>query len=46
MKRALITGVYGQDGSYLCEVLHQDNYEIHGVCRNTLSETAKKTRRN
>ena len=45
MKRALITGVYGQDGSYLCEVLHQDNYEIHGVCRNTLSETAKKNKK-
>ena len=37
MKNALITGVYGQDGSYLCELLKEDGYEIHGVCKKELS---------
>lgn len=44
MKRALITGIYGQDGSYLSEILNQDDYELYGVCRNTLSETAQKNK--
>ncbi|MDY0041797.1 MAG: GDP-mannose 4,6-dehydratase [Desulforhabdus sp.] len=30
-KKALITGVAGQDGSYLAEVLVRDGYEVHGV---------------
>jgi GDPmannose 4,6-dehydratase len=33
MKRALITGVTGQDGSYLAELLLKNNYEVHGVIR-------------
>ena len=33
MKRALITGVTGQDGSYLAELLLEKNYEVHGVIR-------------
>ncbi len=33
MKRALITGVAGQDGSYLAEFLLAKGYEVHGVCR-------------
>ena len=33
MKRALITGVTGQDGSYLSELLLQKGYEVHGVIR-------------
>ncbi|WP_341954163.1 GDP-mannose 4,6-dehydratase [Salinibacterium sp. TMP30] len=33
MKRALITGVTGQDGSYLAELLLARGYEIHGVTR-------------
>ena len=33
MKRALITGVTGQDGSYLAELLLKKNYEVHGVIR-------------
>lgn len=33
MKRALITGVTGQDGSYLAELLLQKGYEVHGVIR-------------
>lgn len=33
MKRALITGVTGQDGSYLAEFLLEKGYEVHGVKR-------------
>src|SRR5881628_960169 len=32
-KRALITGVTGQDGSYLAELLLAKNYEVHGIIR-------------
>ncbi len=34
-KRALITGVTGQDGSYLAEYLLNRGYEVHGIKRNT-----------
>lgn len=37
MKRALITGITGQDGSYLTELLLEKGYEIHGVVRRTSS---------
>src|SRR4051812_5731072 len=33
MKRALITGVNGQDGSYLAEMLLEQGWEVHGVVR-------------
>lgn len=33
MKRALITGITGQDGSYLAEFLLQKGYEVHGIKR-------------
>jgi GDPmannose 4,6-dehydratase len=33
MKKALITGITGQDGSYLADLLLQKNYEIHGIIR-------------
>ena len=33
MKKALITGVSGQDGSYLAEHLLENNYEVHGILR-------------
>lgn len=33
MKRALITGITGQDGSYLAELLLEKDYEVHGVIR-------------
>jgi GDPmannose 4,6-dehydratase len=33
MKKALITGITGQDGSYLAELLLDKNYEVHGVIR-------------
>jgi GDPmannose 4,6-dehydratase len=32
-KVALITGITGQDGSYLAELLHRKDYEVHGVIR-------------
>lgn len=32
-KIALITGITGQDGSYLCEFLMQKGYEVHGIIR-------------
>ena len=33
MKRALITGITGQDGSYLTELLLEKGYEVHGIIR-------------
>jgi GDPmannose 4,6-dehydratase len=33
MKKALITGITGQDGSYLCELLLSKGYEVHGIIR-------------
>ncbi len=33
MKRALITGVTGQDGSYLVELLLRKGYQVHGIIR-------------
>ncbi|MCB1234900.1 MAG: GDP-mannose 4,6-dehydratase, partial [Verrucomicrobiae bacterium] len=33
MKRALITGITGQDGSYLAEWLLEKGYEVHGIIR-------------
>ena len=35
MKRALITGITGQDGAYLAELLLEKGYEVHGVKRRT-----------
>jgi GDPmannose 4,6-dehydratase len=31
MKKAFITGITGQDGSYLAELLLTKNYEVHGL---------------
>jgi GDPmannose 4,6-dehydratase len=33
MKKALITGITGQDGSYLAELLLSEGYEVHGIIR-------------
>ena len=33
MKRAFITGITGQDGSYLAELLLEKGYEVHGLVR-------------
>ncbi|MBO9153279.1 GDP-mannose 4,6-dehydratase [Chitinophaga sp. GCM10012297] len=35
MKKALITGITGQDGAYLTELLLKNNYEVHGIKRRT-----------
>ena len=37
MKKALITGITGQDGSYLTELLLDMNYEVHGIVRRSSS---------
>lgn len=37
MKRALITGITGQDGSYLAEFLLEQGYEVHGIKRRSSS---------
>jgi len=39
MKKALITGVTGQDGSYLAELLLDKGYEVHGLVRRTSTFT-------
>ena len=33
MKKALISGITGQDGSFLAEFLLQKGYEVHGIMR-------------
>ena len=37
MKKALITGITGQDGSYLAELLLEKGYEVHGIKRRASS---------
>jgi len=41
-RRALITGITGQDGSYLAELLLEKGYEVHGVIRRSSSVGAKR----
>ncbi len=42
MKKALITGITGQDGSYLAELLLEKGYEVHGMVRRaSVSNTAR-----
>jgi len=41
-RRALITGITGQDGSYLAELLLEQGYEVHGVIRRTSTETIER----
>lgn len=42
MKKALITGITGQDGSYLAEFLTEKGYEVHGIVRRaSISNTAR-----
>lgn len=38
IKRALITGITGQDGSYLAELLLEKGYEVHGIVRRVAIE--------
>ncbi len=44
MKRALITGVTGQDGAYLAEFLLAQGYDVHGTSRNPSYETLARLR--
>jgi GDPmannose 4,6-dehydratase len=37
MRRALVTGITGQDGSYLAELLLENGYEVHGIIRRASS---------
>ena len=42
MKKALITGITGQDGSFLAEFLLEKGYEVHGITRRaSISNTAR-----
>jgi len=41
MKKALITGITGQDGSYLAEFLLEKDYEVHGIVRRVAFEDAE-----
>src|SRR5579862_119509 len=42
MKRAFITGITGQDGSYLAELLLKKGYEVHGLIRRTSTFTTSR----
>jgi GDPmannose 4,6-dehydratase len=44
-KRALITGITGQDGSYLGELLLDKGYEVHGMVRRSSTETFQRLER-
>ena len=44
MNRALITGLGGQDGSYLAELLLERGYEVHGVIRRQSTPESQSTR--
>ena len=44
MKKALITGITGQDGSYLAELLLSKKYEVHGIKRRSSLINTKKNR--
>src|SRR5436309_3511585 len=39
MKKAIITGITGQDGSYLAELLLEKGYEVHGLVRRSSTES-------
>ena len=42
MKKALITGITGQDGSYLAEFLLEKGYEVHGIIRRTSTSNTER----
>ncbi|NBH27022.1 NAD-dependent epimerase/dehydratase family protein [Lachnospiraceae bacterium] len=42
MKRAIITGILGQDGSFLYELLERLGYQVYGIARKNLSTNSKK----
>ncbi|HEX4588577.1 MAG TPA: GDP-mannose 4,6-dehydratase, partial [Gemmataceae bacterium] len=39
MKKALITGITGQDGSHLADLLLTQGYEVHGIVRRSSTES-------
>ena len=41
-KTALITGITGQDGSYLSELLLEKGYEVHGLVRRSSSHNTQR----
>ena len=41
IKSALITGINGQDGSYLAELLLKKNYKVHGIIRRSSQSNTK-----
>ena len=43
-RRALITGITGQDGSYLAELLLSKGYEVYGIVRRSSTETFERIR--
>lgn len=45
MKKAIITGIYGQDGSFLCELLYQKGYQIFGIANKELSVNSIKIKK-
>ena len=44
MKRAIITGIFGQDGSYLCEILFEKGYEVYGIVGENPSKNSEQIR--
>lgn len=42
MKKALITGITGQDGSYLAEFLLEKDYQVHGMYRRSSTDTTER----
>ena len=44
MKRALITGITGQDGAYLSQFLLQKGYEVSGVVRRSSTQEINESR--
>ena len=40
-KKALITGIFGQDGSYLCEILARKGYEVCGIAKHLLGANSQ-----
>ena len=42
MKKALITGITGQDGSFLAELLLDKGYEVHGIVRRASVSTTSR----
>lgn len=44
-KKALVTGIYGQDGSYMAEILTEKGYDIYGIVKTPLSNNSQKIKR-